>query len=126
MINHLKYFCMKKIILAIALLLAIGSSVSAQTTTTTTTTTRTRYYYYPSSNVYFNPTTNEYWYYDDGTTNWTLVKALPATITLGKTPRYTVYYDGADVWKDNAAHKQKYKVKKNGELKAKKPKDGKE
>lgn len=113
---------MKKVILGLMLLFAVGmaTKVSAQDTQKVT------YYYYPSSNVYYNVSSGEYWYYDDGTTNWTLVKALPATITLGKTPRYTVYYDGADVWKDNAAHKQKYKVKKNGELKAKKPKDGKE
>jgi hypothetical protein len=49
------------------------------------------------------------------------VKTLPATITIEKTPRYTVYYSGADVWKDNAAHMKRYKVKDNGELKEKKP-----
>ena len=108
---------MKRIILALALLFALGSS-----TKLTAQEVRTRYYYYPSSNVYYNPTTNEYWYYDDVSTTWTEVKTLPTTITITKTPRYTVYYNGDDVWMDNAAHMQNYKVKKNGTMKAKKPK----
>src|SRR5258705_13864439 len=111
---------MKKIILAIALLVAIGSTltVSAQETRTVTT-TRVRYYYYPSSNVYFNPTNNEYWYYDDASTTWMQVQSLPTTITLTKTPRYTVYYSGEDVWKDNSMHRKKYKAKGNGVAKTK-------
>jgi hypothetical protein len=98
----------------------ISTKASAQETQKVT------YYYYPSSNVYYNVSSGEYWYYDDGTTNWKLVKTLPTIITLEKAPRYTVYYNGSDVWKDNAAHLQKYKGKKGGEVKAKKPKDNKE
>ncbi|HZJ59108.1 MAG TPA: hypothetical protein VFD24_02485 [Chitinophagaceae bacterium] len=40
---------------------------------------------------------------------------------MEKTPRYTVYYNGPEVWKDNAEHVKRYKVKDNGELKEKKP-----
>ena len=68
------------------------------------------------------PTNAEYWYYDDVSATWTQVKTLPTTITLTKAPRYTVYYNGEDVWKDNTMHMQKYKVRKNGTMKAKKPK----
>lgn len=105
---------MKRIILALALLFALGSStrLAAQET-------RVRFYYYPESNIYYNPANSEYWYYDDVSATWTQVKTLPTTIVLTKAPRYTVYYSGEDVWKDNAMHMKKYKGKK-GEVKAKK------
>ena len=112
-----KIVFMKRIILALALLFALGS-----TTKLAAQETRVRFYYYPSTNVYYNPASDQYWYYDDVSTTWTEVKTLPTTITLTKTPRYTVYYNGEDVWKDNATHMQKYKAKKNGTMKAKNPK----
>ncbi|HEV8285790.1 MAG TPA: hypothetical protein VGQ09_15860 [Chitinophagaceae bacterium] len=108
---------MKRIILALALLFALGN-----TTKLAAQEAKIRFYYYPSSNIYYNPATNEYWYYDDVSTTWMEVKTLPTTITITKTPRYTVYYNGNDVWKDNAVHVQKYKVKKDGTMKAKKTK----
>jgi len=109
---------MKKIILALVLIFTLGScaKLAAQET-------KVRFYYYPASNIYFNPESNQYWYYDDVNANWVEVKTLPTAVVLTKTPRYTVYYNGEDVWKDNPAHMQKYKVKKNGTVKAKKPKD---
>jgi len=108
---------MKRIILALALLFALGSStrVFAQAPQET----RVRFYYYPSSNIYYNPTNTEYWYYDDVSATWTQVKELPSTVVVTKSPRYTVYYNGEDVWKDNATHMKKYKGKKD-ETKAKK------
>jgi hypothetical protein len=107
---------MKKIILGFILLFAIAgaSRISAQETQKVT------FYYYPSSNVYYNVSVSDYWYYDEATNAWVEVKTLPTTITLEKAPRYTVYYNGKDVWKDNTAHVKKYKVKNNGELKEKK------
>ena len=107
-------FCMKRIVLALALLLALGSS-----TRLIAQETRVRFYYYPENNIYYNPTNSEYWYYDDVSATWTQVKTLPTTIVLTKSPRYTVYYNGEDVWKDNSMHMKKYKGKK-GEVKAKK------
>jgi len=95
---------MKKFIVMLAVLFALGfKQASAQ---------RVTFYYYPSSNVYYNVSTHDYLYYDPGTTTWVTVQTLPATITLTKTPKYTVYYNGNDVWKDNAMHKNKYKAKK--------------
>ena len=82
-----------------------------------------KFYYYPSSNVYYNTSTSEYEYYDEGSSTWVTVKELPSTITLVKTPVYTVYHNDAEVWKDNAEHLKKYKVNKEGKVKAK-PKDG--
>ena len=116
-----KFFVMKKIILGLVFLFAIAgaSKISAQETQKVT------FYYYPSSNVYYNVSASDYWYYDEATNAWVEVKTLPTTFTLEKAPRYTVYYNGTDVWKDNAEHVKKYKVKDNGELKEKKSKDEK-
>ena len=115
---------MKKVILGLVFLFAIAgaSKISAQAQETQKVT----FYYYPSSNVYYNVAATDYWYYDDATKTWVEVKTLPATITLEKTPRYTVYYNGTDVWKENAEHVKRYKVKDNGELKEKKSKDEKQ
>jgi hypothetical protein len=95
---------MKKIIVMLAVLFAVGFKQAAAQKVT--------FYYYPSSNVYYNVSTHDYEYYDPGTTTWVTVKKLPATITLTKSPRHTVYYNGTDVWKDNDMHKKKYKDKK--------------
>ena len=80
---------------------------------------RVKFYYYPKSNVYQNTSTNEYWYYDQGNSNWVSVKDLPSTVTLEKDPSYVVYYNGTDVWKDNPQHMKKYKVTKKGVVKEK-------
>src|SRR5258705_13130665 len=97
---------MKKIILGLALLIALGTtSVNAQ---------RVRYYYYPSTNVYYNPVTNEYWYYDDPTTAWLTVRTLPTTVVVNKnTRRYVVYHNNKDPWRENAMDKKKYKGRKH-------------
>jgi hypothetical protein len=109
---------MKKIMLGLMFLFAMGTAIKA----TAQETQRVRFYYYPSSNVYYNVSTREYWYYDNGTTNWVEVKTLPTTIIVEKTPRYTVYYSGPDVWKDNAVHQKKYKSKKGVTTEKTKPK----
>jgi hypothetical protein len=101
---------MKKIMLGLMFVFAMSTAMT--TVAQQETQQRVRFYYYPSTNVYYNVSTGEYWYYDNGTTNWVEVKTLPATITVEKTPRYTVYYNGPDVWKDNAVHQKKYKSKK--------------
>lgn len=94
-------------------------SATAQTTTTTTTTTKHKYYYYPSSNVYYDDATGNYWYWDDSGSQWSMTQTLPTTITVTKTKRYPVHYMGDDPWKNNAMDMKKYKVKKNGTVKAK-------
>jgi len=113
---------MKKIVMAIALVFALGSTLtlSAQQPTpqpqpqpTQPQDQQVKFYYYPSSNVYFNPSSEQYWYYDEPNVKWIEVKTLPETITLEKTPVVTVYYNGDDVWKDNAMHQKKYKGKKD-------------
>jgi hypothetical protein len=115
-----KFFVMKKVILGLVFLFAVVgvSKISAQAQESQKVT----FYYYPSSNVYYNVAATDYWYYDEATKGWVEVKTLPATVTLEKAPRYTVFYNGTDVWKENAEHVKKYKVKDNGELKEKKSK----
>ncbi len=102
---------MKKIMLGLMFLFTMSATIKAAAQQETQQ-QRVRFYYYPSSNVYYNVSTGEYWYYDNGTTNWVDVKTLPTTIVVEKTPRYTVYYNGPDVWKDNTVHQKKYKSKK--------------
>ena len=97
---------MKKVFVILAVLFALGSfnQVAAQSKVT--------YYYYPAPNVYYNVSTGDYLYYSPANTAWVTVKTLPSGITITKTPRHIVYYNGHDVWKDNGAHKTKYKIKK--------------
>jgi len=99
-------FIMKKILVILAVLFALGSfnQVAAQSKVT--------YYYYPAPNVYYNVSTGDYLYYNPANTGWVTVKTLPSGITITKTPRHIVYYNGNDVWKENGAHKTKYKIKK--------------
>jgi len=106
-----KFIIMKKIMLGLMFLFAIGTAVK----TSAQETQRVKFYYYPSANVYQNVTTNEYWYYDNATSNWVKVNTLPTTIVVEKTPRHIVYYNGPDVWKENATHQKKYKAKKGTE-----------
>lgn len=117
---------MKKTILLCLVSVALATGAMAQDSTVTTTTTTTthqakqmRFYYYPGSNVYFNPTANNYWYWDDANSQWTSVTELPATVHLVKTNRVVVYRNDADIWKDNAEHVKKYKIKKDGTIKPK-------
>jgi hypothetical protein len=111
---------MKKIILAMLVCVTMLSA-SAQTTTTSTTTTTTthKYYYYPSTNVYYDDVTHNYWYWDNDSSQWSMTQTLPSTIVVEKTTRYPVMYKGDDPWKNNAADMRKYKVKKDGKIKAK-------
>lgn len=111
---------MKKLLSVLILSFALISSFAQTTTRTTTTTHRTyRYYYYPASNVYFNEASGNYWYWDNGSSQWTTVQTLPANIKVVKSGRYLVNYNGDDPWKNNPDDIRKYKVKKNGKVKIK-------
>ena len=111
---------MKKILILLCFSLAMFSkNASAQQSDTSATKHQMKFYYYPSLNIYYDPTAEDYWYYDESNSNWTSVKQLPSSVTLVRSPRYLVYHNDADIWKDNAEHLKKFKVKKNGEIKTK-------
>jgi hypothetical protein len=105
---------MKKTLIALLLCGSIFSATAQDTTrvTVTTTTTSPKYYYYPSTNLYFDEVSGNYWYWDNGTSAWSMTKTLPATISVTETTqRYPITYVGTDPWIDNADHISKYKMK---------------
>jgi len=109
---------MKKILILLCFSLALFSkSASAQQSDSSKQ--QMKFYYYPSSNIYYDPTAQDYWYYDESNSNWISVKQLPSSVTLVRSPRYLVYLSDTNIWKDNAEHLKKFKVKKNGEIKTK-------
>ena len=102
---------------------AQNDSTNSTSTNTTPTTTMHKYFYYPSSNVYFDEASGNYWYWDNGTAKWLTVQTLPSTITVANTQRYPIDITGNDPWLNNASDLKKYKVKGNGEVKMKTDKD---
>jgi hypothetical protein len=122
---------MKKI-LFLSLVVLMGFSAMAQEPATAATAAtndagRVKFFYYPSTNIYYNEATSEYLHYDDATSTWLTVKQLPTTVVVEPTAmKYAVYYNGNEIWKENAAHKTKYKVKKDGTVKEKSKDDRKD
>ena len=114
---------MKKLIMGVCVVVGVGFTTQtiAQTVVTTTTTRqgRVKYYYYSDANVYSNPTTGDYWYYDEPTTKWVTVKSLPSTIAVSDADRHEVWYSGDNPYQHNAVDMRRYKVKKNGKIKPK-------
>jgi hypothetical protein len=113
-----------KLFIPIILIIASAAlqTVNAQqgTTTTrsrhTTTTTHThRYFYYPSSNIYFDPASQEYFYYDTAVIKkWTVVKNLPAGILVDTTGQQVIYHDGGEIWIQNPEHVKTFRVTRKG------------
>jgi len=68
---------------------------------------RTQFYYYPSANVYYNPVARSYWYPRNSV--WVEANVLPAGFVITNQPSRVVYYDGYDVWRDNAVHCSYYR-----------------
>lgn len=66
------------------------------------------FYYYPSANIYYNPVRNNYWYRRNNGI-WINVNVLPSHIIVLDQPRYEVYYDGFEVWRENPVHFKRYK-----------------
>ena len=119
---------MKKSFLSLLTLFLISVSVNAQVTNepnpmahTPSTQPENNYWYYPSQNVYYNDAGKSYWYYDKSAAKWQTATTLsnPYMPLTDADTRYKVSYRGNDVWKGNATHKMKYKVKKNGTVKTK-------
>lgn len=123
---------MKKIcfiIIAIAISIPLCAQVtSSQTTPPKANPTFTpgthKYYYYPSTNVYFDKITGNYWYKDDpSATTWKRTGTLPSTFKPGKGPRYKLNYKGIYPWKNNKEDIIRYKVNQNKKPDVKKKKN---
>ena len=102
---------MKKLLLffSVVLLGLFSNLAQAQTMDSARSTQSGFFYYYPGSNVYSDQNSTDYWYYDSTASNWVEAKKLPSMYKINKqTKRNKVYYNGTDVWKDNAAHLKKY------------------
>jgi hypothetical protein len=97
---------MKKIILPLIIAtLSFGAAV-AQTDSSRST---TGYRYYPEANVYFNPGSNQYSWYDSGTSTWTTGATLPSSVKITNRNKYnSIQYKGSDVWSANADHRKMY------------------
>src|SRR5579875_296241 len=95
-----KLFTMKKIVLALFLVgsLAFSDKLQAQ---------RIGFYFYPDLNVYYNTRTHQYAYNDNG--NWVYHRSLPSNMRVKGHSHVTVYRNDAEIWRDNDAHRDKYK-----------------
>jgi hypothetical protein len=109
---------MKRIatLLLTIILLAAAPKANAQLT-------QVKFYYYPYTNVYYNLGTKEYLVYDSTVSKWNSVRELPDSFNVVSTPRHLITYKDTEVWRDNAAHLKKFKVKSNGEIKVKPKKE---
>ncbi len=120
---------MKKILISMLICGAVFSasaqndSANSTSINTSPTTIMHKYFYYPSSNVYFDEGSGNYWDWNNGTSKWITVQTLPSTITVGNAERYPIDVTGNDPWLNNASDLKKYKVKGNGEVKMKTEKD---
>src|SRR2546421_7736410 len=93
---------MKKIILSMLLLAGVFLSFDAQAQKH-----KKSFRYYPEANVYYNSETHQYAYQDNG--NWGYKRNLPSDVTINRRSYVTVYGDQDDIWRENQAHREKYK-----------------
>jgi hypothetical protein len=93
---------MKKIIFSLLLIAGVALSQGAQAQKH-----HKSFRYYPEANVYYNNTTHQYAYSDNG--NWAYRKTLPSDLTINRRGYVTVYGDEDDIWRENQAHREKYK-----------------
>lgn len=91
---------MKKMMMFFLLVgtLAVSNEVKAQ---------RRSYYYYPGTNTYYNPSTRQYAYQQNG--NWSYHNGAPSNFNVRREKRVTVYGKNQDIWRDNTMHREKYK-----------------
>ena len=115
---------MKKVIASVAFVLTLGlvqtqaQSTDSSTQSTQSDTSRIKYEYYPEANVYYNDVSRNYWYYDSASSQWQSAAQLPSSYSINeRSKKNTFYYNGGDVWKDNAKHMKTY----GNKSKSKKP-----
>lgn len=78
---------------------------------------QTEYRFYPEANVYFNPKTKTYSWFDQGTTKWTTGIQLPLNFKIKNEATFnTIRYPGTDIWSSNPDHIRTYGTKKKIQL----------
>ena len=99
---------MKKIFTLLLIACTWAAAANAQTDTTTV-----EYRYYPGSNVYYNPQTKTYSWFDQNQAKWTTGIALPISFKMKKKAAYNVIrYSGDDIWTANPDHIKMYGTQK--------------
>lgn len=77
-----------------------GFAANAQTDTASID-----YRYYPEVNVYFNPKTRTYSWFDQNSATWTTGVQLPASLKVRNEATFnTIRYPGTDIWSANPDH----------------------
>lgn len=95
---------MKKMITLLLAAVLTGTAVQAQTDSTTM-----EYRFYPEANVYYNPVTKNYSWFDQNKANWTTGLQLPLSYKIKNEATFnTIRYPGTDVWASNPDHIKMY------------------
>ncbi|RYY72167.1 MAG: hypothetical protein EOO13_00495 [Chitinophagaceae bacterium] len=91
---------MKKTIIIFSFFIAASLAVHAQADSS-----GTNYRFYPEVNVYFNPNTKTYSWFDQNRSSWTTGIQLPLSMKVKDENTFnTIRYEGTDVWSANADH----------------------
>ena len=108
---------MKKILLASLLVLGVFVTASAQgyyPNERYGQGSMDEYYYYPEDNVYYNPYSNNYIYYDQN--RWCSGTNLPRYFRFNNSGlRVTINYRGNSIWRLNDNHIRQYRNHNNGQ-----------
>ncbi|RYD78512.1 MAG: hypothetical protein EOP53_11090 [Sphingobacteriales bacterium] len=103
---------MKKIMMLFTAVAFTGLIANAQTDTT-----GIDYRYYPESNIYFNPQTKTYSWFDQTKASWTTGVQLPSSMQIKNEKSFnTIKYPGTDIWIANPDHIKTYGNKNNPAL----------
>jgi len=95
---------MKKIMTLLIAAFFTGMAAIAQTDTSAI-----EYRYYPEANVYFNPGTKTYSWFDQSSSKWTTGIQLPASLRIRNEATFnTIRYPGTDIWASNPDHIKMY------------------
>lgn len=79
-----------------------------------TDSTGIEYRFYPEANVYFNPQTKTYSWFDQSKASWTTGLQLPLNFKIKNEATFnTIRYPGTDIWASNPDHIKMYGNKSN-------------
>jgi hypothetical protein len=92
---------MKKMLIILIAGMFTAVAVNAQTDSTK----NIDYYFYPEANVYYNPQTKTYSWFDQSRASWTTGIQLPLAFKIKDENKFnTIKYPGTDIWVANPDH----------------------